>query len=284
MMRSHSANHTEQLPTSTVETAAGSIRLYDSGKSAKPSVIMVPDGPNVIEHCAPLIRLLESKVRVICFDMPGFGYSIPATSHLHSLNQGAQLILSVMDSLGIGSATLAFSCANGFYALNAARMEPARVTSLMLSQTPSLVAMHAWVGRIIPRPLLIPIVGQIATWLFRRKLITRWYPAALPRTANVSSFRERALDAISHGACFCLAGVVQGLTREAMPPMDDMKTPCTMVWGGGDPSHTVTDPLSLLHLVPHAKVITFKDCGHFPDIERHTRFSALLLEQVMRYA
>jgi pimeloyl-ACP methyl ester carboxylesterase len=273
-----------ELPTRFVETTAGLIRLHDSGENTKPCVVMVPDGPNLIEHLTPLIQLLAHEVRVVCFDMPGFGYSIPAPSHVHSLNQGAQVILSVLDNLRIESATLAFSCANGFYALKAAGIAPHRIDGLMLSQTPSLPSMHAWVDRVIPRPLRIPVAGQIVSWMFRKKLVSSWYPMALPLATHRENFHNKAMDAIRHGACFCLAGVVQGLMRGVMPRLDEVKIPCTMVWGGSDPSHAMTDPLSLLQYVPDAQIVTFDDCGHFPDVEAHTRFGALLLEQVMRYA
>jgi pimeloyl-ACP methyl ester carboxylesterase len=272
------------LPTRFFKTRAGMIRAYDSGASAKPCVVLAPDGPNLIEHYASLINMLSPEVRVVCFDMPGFGYSIPAASYTHSLEQGAQVILDIFDELGIKNATLAFSCANGFYALSAARMAPDRINSLMLSQTPSLVSMHAWVDRTVPRLLRMPLIGQMVAWLFRKKMVAGWYRMALPSAADVHGLRDVALGAMGHGACFCLAGVVQGLMREIMPRLEGMETPCTMVWGAGDPSHAMTDPQSLLHCVPGARIVRFEDSGHFPDIEAHDRFGALLLEQVMRYA
>jgi pimeloyl-ACP methyl ester carboxylesterase len=105
-------------------------------------VVFVPDGPNVIEHYAGLILALSERLRVVCFDMPGFGHSLPR------LEQGANTVLAVLDRLDIRSATLAFSCANGFYALRAARLAPGRVSSLFLSRTPSLDAMHACMCRV----------------------------------------------------------------------------------------------------------------------------------------
>lgn len=280
--RKHATPLKKGLDIRFIETDAGSIRLHDSG-SGKSCVAFVPDGPNTIEHYAQLIEFLSPTMRVVCFDMPGFGYSIPAPGYTHSLDEGARAVLSVLECLGIGRATLAFSCANGLYALNAARLAPDRVSGLVLSQTPSLTSMHAWVDRVIPRPLRIPIAGQVITWLFRRKLVTSWYRMALPETRK-HMFRDAALDALHHGACFCLAGVVQGLTREKMPSLSGMKTPCTMVWGGSDPSHAVTDPNSLHQCIPGAEIVIFEECGHFPDIEAPERFGALLVQKVRRYA
>jgi pimeloyl-ACP methyl ester carboxylesterase len=177
---------------------------------------------------------------------------------------------------------LAFSCANGFYALRAAQMAPDRIACLVLSQTPSLDAMHRWVERIIPRPITIPVVGQIAAWLFRRKATRSWYHAALPKTTQARPFQDKALHALANGACFCLAGVVQGLCREKDELLSHVTTPLTVVWGTQDRSHKATDPNSLSVSAPHAEIVRFQDCGHFPDVEQPERYAALLLDRVAK--
>lgn len=264
-----------------IDTPVGTVRIHDSGTSG-PCVVMVPDGPNVIEHYDVLIPLLSRQLRVVCFDMPGFGYSSPGHSYEHSLDQGARAVLGVLDSLGIEKATLAFSCANGFYALRAAKLSPERISHLFLSQTPSLTAMHAWTARVIPRPLRIPVIGQIAAWLFRQKAAASWYGIALPRTTDPTAFREKALHALSSGGSFCLAGVVQGLAREKMASLCGTTTPCTMIWGEKDHSHRCTDPKTLHECVPQADIVHFQDCGHFPDIEQPERFAELLIDRALR--
>ena len=225
---------------------------------------MVPDGPNVIEHYEVVINLLSPRLRVVCFDMPGFGHSRPQPSYEHSLDQGAHAVLGVLDGLGIEKATLAFSCANGFYALRSAKLAPERISNLVLSQTPSLTAMHAWTARVIPRPLRVPVVGQIAAWLFRHKAAASWYGIALPRTTDPQWFREKALTALSSGACFCLAGVVQGLAREKMASLCGVTAPCTMIWGEKDHSHRDTDPRSLHECIPQAEIVHFQKLRALP--------------------
>ena len=269
------------VATQFIETPAGIVRVYDSG-SDKPCVILVPDGPNVIEHYEDLISLLKQDLRVVCFDMPGFGFSFPSSSYEHTLNQGAGSVLSVMDALNIEKATLAFTCANGLYALRVAQLAPQRIRNLVLAQTPSLNAMHAWT-RVVPRPVHIPVVGQIFSKLVRKRFATVWYPRALPKTTDSKPFLEKSLAALSAGSCFCLAGVVQGLRRENEDSFKNIKTPCTMVWGGQDRSHKRTDPNSLLALVPQAEIVTFDDCGHFPDIEQPGRFASILFNRLTSY-
>jgi pimeloyl-ACP methyl ester carboxylesterase len=261
-----------------IDTRMGPIRVYDpTPNSTKPCVVFVPDGPNVVEHYEALFALLSPSLRVICFDMPGFGHSLPQLNTTHKLDQGARAIFAVMDALGISTATLALSCANGLYAIRAAHLAPARVKRLVLAQTPSIGAMKAWVQRIIPKPLRVPILGQLITWLIRSKIEAPWYRIALPRTTDAHPFQTITRNATTRGSCYCLSGIVQGLMGEPHDALASISVPCTMVWGTQDRSHKPTDPRSLLAHVPHAEIIQFDDCGHFPELEQPERYAKLML-------
>jgi pimeloyl-ACP methyl ester carboxylesterase len=268
-----------QLITRMVNTPVGAVRLFDT-QSSKPCVVFVPDGPNVIEHYGALLDLLSQHLRVVCFDMPGFGFSLPDPTYTHSLDQGASAVIGVLDALGVERATLAFSCANGFYALRAAQLSPRRVAGLFLAQTPSLLAMRSWVDRVIPWPVGVPVLGQTVAWLARNKSAHAWYDIALPKTTDREPYRRIANDALSSGGCFCLAGVVQGLARESLATLKDVDTPCTMIWGEQDRSHRHTRADSLLDCTPKAEIIRFNDCGHFPDLEQPQRYAELLLRHL----
>jgi pimeloyl-ACP methyl ester carboxylesterase len=285
--RSRDAARGLQLDDSNLrwlETAAGTIRALDTGspaQSTSPCIVIVPDGPNVIEHYAAVISQLAHSARVVCFDMPGFGFSKPRSDYRHTLDEGARAVLSVMDLLGIQRATLAFSCANGFYALRAARLAQDRVASLFLSQTPSLRAMHAWVERVIPKPLRVPVVGQTIAWLGRETFARGWYARALPRHTDRQPYRDIAKTALKAGACFSLAGVVQGLSAGLPSELEGVTAPCTLLWGQQDRSHHKSDPRSLLECAVHANIHTFEQFGHFPDLEI-PNYPALLSEHVAR--
>ncbi|NJM76206.1 MAG: alpha/beta fold hydrolase [Acaryochloridaceae cyanobacterium RU_4_10] len=145
-----------------LQTQAGILRVLDTG-SRKPPLLIVPDGPCVIEHYADLIELLALDFRVVCFDLPGFGFSYPASSFDFSVSQTAETVVEVMDLLEIPFAVLAFTCANGFFALHVAQHHPHRVSHLVLGQTPSFQSMRQWNDRIIPKILHVPYIHKY--WL-----------------------------------------------------------------------------------------------------------------------
>lgn len=274
--------HIATLAPRMVQTPVGSVRLVDT-EEAKPCVVIVPDGPNVIEHYSELITLLRPQLRVVCFDLPGFGFSLPRADYQHSLDQGASAVLGVLDALAIRRATLAFSCANGFYALRAARLAPERVLSLFLSQTPSFRAMRAWSQRVLPIALHLPVLGQLGIRLARRRLAHRWYGMALPRGTDRSSFRAAADRALAQGACFSLAGVIQGLRPETQQAVEQVRTPCTLLWGASDRTHRETDAESLRECAPGARIVRFEALGHFPDLEQPESYANMLVEHVLSH-
>lgn len=260
-----------------LDTRAGRIRVSDTGGNG-PVIVMTPDGPNVIEHHADLIARLSKDARVVCFDMPGFGFSPQRFGYRHTLDQGSDVVLAVMDALDIKEAALAFSCANGFYAIAAAKKAPQRVRRLLLAQTPGLSAMPAWTDRNVPKVLRTPVVGQVVNRLARRKLAHAWYGIAMNDKPQRDAYRRIAADALDHGGCFCLAGIVQGLSRAQAEELSGVKTPTTMLWGDSDRSHKHTRAESLLELLPQARIRHLPECGHFPELEQPQSYAAFIQE------
>lgn len=249
-------------------TQAGVLRILDTG-GHQPPLLIVPDGPCVIEHYADLIDLLAADFRVVCLDLPGFGFSYPALTYDFSVAQTTEVIIEVMDLLDIRDASLAFTCANGFLALRLAKQYPQRISHLVLGQTPSFAAMRQWNERIIPKILQVPYLGQAIAAGFARQFSSHWYDTALPHNSeHKSSFVNIADQALQAGGCFCLASLVQGLTRTDDSEFDAVSVPTLLIHGNRDRSHRHTDFASLREHVPQAEIITFTGCGHFPDLER----------------
>lgn len=269
--RQEKSLHAENMKL--VETQAGMLRILDTGGHKHP-LLVVPDGPCVIEHYVDLIDLLSSDFRVICFDLPGFGFSYPAFRYDFSVSQTAEAVAEVMDLLDIHDAALSFTCANGFVALCLARSHPNRISHLVLGQTPSFQLMRQWSERIIPKILHIPYVGQSIVAGFTRKLSSRWYDTALPSNSeHKPQFVEYADQALKSGGCFCLASLVQGLSRTQDSEISEISVPTLLIHGTKDRSHRHTDFTSLRDHVPKAEVITFQGCGHFPDLERPQEYA-----------
>lgn len=255
-----------------VRTNAGQLRLVDTGGD-KPVILTTPDGPCVIEHYRQLIDSLSEVFRVICFDMPGFGFSFPSTRYRFRIPEAADATLELLDALSINRAIIAFTCVNGIVALNLAQRYPNRVSHLILAQTPGMAGMRQWTNRNIPRVLRVPFVGQLTGLIGTQYLATNWFKLALPKESeHKRRFVETAKHALQTGGCFCLASQVQGALECSDEDADHVTCPTLMIHGDSDYSHRQTDFQSLAGTIPHARIVSFEGCGHFPNLERSSEY------------
>jgi pimeloyl-ACP methyl ester carboxylesterase len=263
-------------PYALVDTRRSRLRVLDTGGD-KPALLLAPDGPCVVEHYAPLIESLREQFRVVCADLPGFGFSRPRGDYAHTLRDGADVLLALLDALRIERATLALSCVNGFYAIAAAKLAPQRVTRLVLAQTPDFAAMRAWTAAMVPAPIAVPVVGQLLNRVTCRKIAHGWLRVAVADRTRRGAMQQVADHALCSGGCYCFAGVVQGMmrTRADEPLLHDVRVPATLVWGRLDRSHKATDPQSIRRHLPQARVVEV-DTGHFPDLEAPGEYARLL--------
>jgi len=264
-----------------IDTDYGKIRVKDT-KTNKPVIVSVPDGPNVIEHHEELIVKLAENYRVICFELPGFGFSYPSFSYDYSFDMTAKIIINVIDVLKVKRASLSFSCANGFYGITVAKMIPERIEHLFLAQTPAMHQMKNWTKVNVPKPLRIPGFGQIANSLLEKKLAYKWYHYALPKNVDRSVYQQKAVDTIKSGGCFCLSSLVQGLTKEMKNPLSGIEIPTTLVWGNKDYSHRFTDFNTIKEHVSNSNIVEFDNCGHFPELENPTKYVSLINETLKK--
>jgi pimeloyl-ACP methyl ester carboxylesterase len=251
----------------TIPTPFGAVRVRTEGDPKAPAIVLVPDGPFVVEHYDSLLSRLGRDYFVVCFDLPGFGFSHPRAGYDHSFAAAVSVIEQVLDQLGLARVTLAFTCANGFYALAFASRRPERVARLVLGQTPSFDTMLAWMERVVPKPIRVPVVGQLINYAQRQRLPGQWFGICLPDSAPRAEWTGIACSNLHAGGCFCFASVVQGLWRCRGETFAGIVAPTVMLWGERDRSHRKTDPESLLSVVPHARIVRLPSVGHCPHLE-----------------
>lgn len=265
----------------TIDTSFGKVCVYDnSNLEAEKTILMVPDGPCVIEHFLPLDETISKKYRVIIFDLPGFGFSNPKGKYNHRADQAVVVIREVYDSMGVDSAILNFTCVNGYYALEFAEKYPEDVSGIVLGQTPSVQDMRAWVSRVVPFPYRVPILGQVLNKLTNTMLIKAWFRIALPKKIDKAPWVNKSVENLERGGCNCFSGVVQGMSSFEGRVYQTRSIPIVAQWGLSDRSHTASNSYSIKQLVPLATVVELEDTGHFPNIENPTALlSALNLIQ-----
>jgi pimeloyl-ACP methyl ester carboxylesterase len=252
------------------------VRYRQRGRG--PSLIFATDPPVPLESYDALIDALADRYRVTVFEMPGFGCSLPRVSFRFSLPGATAALGRILAGLDGGPHHLVLPCVLGYLGIALAR-GPGRplLASLVFSQTPHWDDAQTWLRGRDPQGLLRrPGLGQLGLALLRRRRVRGWYRTALGDPALVEPLTALTLQGFDHGACFCLASAFQDFLAEHHGLLGPVELPVLAVWGGRDPSHAASRPTGIRDYAPSAQLAHFDDAGHFPELERSARFSALL--------
>jgi pimeloyl-ACP methyl ester carboxylesterase len=263
---------------SFLHTSAGLIRIRDSG-GRSPSLIFASDGPNVLEHYDAVFELLSPSYRLICLDMPGFGFSWPNSSFDFSLQQYVSIVAHAIVKLRADPATLMFPCAWSYVAFLLATDQPSLVDRLIVSQCPHWDEEQAWSRRIVMKGAVgTPVIGQLFLALASQRVSDMWYSNALPQGKSASDFAEPARKVLSNGGIFCLASLTQTWSYAKYPSLR-VTQPVVVMWGGSDRTHRRSNPNSVLPYLQRGKIMVFPEAGHFPELEDPERLKSLLMNE-----
>ncbi|KAE9377399.1 alpha/beta-hydrolase [Stipitochalara longipes BDJ] len=264
---------------SFLSTPAGSIRIRDSG-GPSPSLLFACDGPNVLEHYDAIFSLLSPSYRLICLEMPGFGFSYPSSTFNFSLHQYASIVAHAITELKAGKVTLMFPCAWSYVAFLLAAEQPGLVERLVVSQCPHWDEEQAWGRRIGMNSGLLgtPIVGQLFLTVAAQRVADTWYQNALPAGTPTEGYAEPARKVLGNGGIFCLASLSQTWARERNVGFK-VEQPTVVMWGGADKTHRKSNPDSVLGYLKKGKLMVFSDAGHFPELEDPGRLEGLLADE-----
>ncbi|MCB9080490.1 MAG: alpha/beta hydrolase [Lewinellaceae bacterium] len=260
------------------------IRYQLVGEPGKPIIVFSPDPPNVIEHYADLIALLQPDFQVLIFEMPGFGFSLPTrTGFTFTLGEAVQLTSRFFDELHIQRAHLCFPCVTGFVATELARQRPDLVGKIIVVQTPSWEEQARWAKRIDFKGIMAtPFLGQFFLQSRKRWIAKQWYRVALPRESTDDRFNTTSQNAFDQGACYCLASGLQGFFQHSAPPSaEPLFANALVVWGDRDRTHRHTDKATVPATFNASQVQHFDRAGHFPELEFPEQFAALLKASIL---
>jgi pimeloyl-ACP methyl ester carboxylesterase len=264
---------------SRVELSQTSVRVRIQGTRG-PTVVIVPDPPNTLEHYDTVVEILSRDARVVVFEVPGFGLSYPRTARFDfSPRTYADFTIEVLQHFGLRGVTLVYSCMGGYVAMMAAREHPELIARLILCQTPAHADMVKWARRFDRLGLLgVPFVGQGIMAVVKNPATRIWYPAALPKGADAKPFLAPALAAQKLGGPYALASGIQALNSLDLRSIEGVEQPTTVIWGHADRTHAKSTPRGIAPLLPQARFVDFEHAGHFPDLEEPRRFARVALD------
>jgi pimeloyl-ACP methyl ester carboxylesterase len=187
------------------------------------------------------------------------------------------VLIALLETHALHGCTLSVSCLGAFVGLEVAARRPDLVGKLLLMQVASYEEMRSWsLAEDVCRIIQTPILGQVAMKVGKTLVARQWYHSALPAGADSGPFLRPTLASFRRGACFCLASAFQSFQRGTFGAKEPIPQRTLVVWGGADRTHAGTARESILQHVPHASLLHFPGCGHFPDLENEQAYLELI--------
>jgi len=246
-------------------------RLHVVERGQGPAILMVHGLAGQLGHYTyALVDLLAPQFRVVALDRPGSGYSERAPGSAATLSVQADVLIALLDQLGLQRPLVVGHSLGGALALALAQRHPERVAGLVLLAPltqlipgvppvfRALTISRPWLQQLVARTLAVPLT--IAGRVPAMKVI--FGPDAMPGDYGVRGGGLLALRP-SHfvAACADLTAIPQDLPG-VMGRYASMKTPVRVLYGRGD---RVLDPqvhgAGLVAQLPGAR-LTLIDGGH----------------------
>jgi pimeloyl-ACP methyl ester carboxylesterase len=246
------------------EVAGARIRFVEQGEG--PPVVLVHGFASALETWRGVAAELAKKHRVVALDLKGFGWSSRPDGD-YSPQAEAQLVLALMDQRNIHQAAVVAHSWGSSVALAMAIAAPERVTRLALYD--------AWVyEEQLPTTFLWARASGVGEALFDLfyaerpddKIARAFYDPRKYVTEKFVEDVERALDRPGTTAA-ALAAVRQQRYAEMQKQYAGVKQPVLLLWGREDEVTLLTYGERLARDLPHAHLVVYPRCGHFPMIE-----------------
>ena len=242
-----------------IPTRVGAIAIADEG-AGKP-VVLWPSLFSDHRLYAQVVPLLASGWRPIRIDGPGFGQSDPPAGDVQP-DVYADVVLDVMDTLGIGQAFVAGCSWGGQIAAHLGARAPARVHGVLIMNAPLGPSLGGHGFELVGTRWF----GATEFWGngVARSMFARSSRVAYPERVRAFASAFKTFD---RAAAATTARTVltrfQGLS-EVLPRLPQ---PTTILMGAEDALYPVERMRPFAALAPDAKLDIVPHCGHLAPLE-----------------
>ncbi len=246
------------------------LRLRDSGPRDAPAVILLHGFGASLDTWEPWARALSTRFRVVRLDLPGFGLTGADPTGDYSDARAMQILIEMMDQLGIERASLVGNSMGGRIAWTFAAFHPSRVSRLVLISPDGFASPGFAYGR----PPTVPILMQALPYVAPRGLIRANLAAAYARPEALSEptltrYRDMLLAPGVRAAI--LARTSQTILQDPAPLLARVEAPTLLLWGEKDRMIPISNAADYLRHLPHATLVRLPNLGHVPFEEDPAR-------------
>lgn len=245
-----------------IEVKGQRLHYDESGPESGATIVLLHGWGCNHTTVASIRKLLEGKMHVYSFDLPGFGGS-PEPSEVWGIEKYTQFTEDALQALGISKPILLGHSFGG------------RISILLSSRNEVSKVILVDAAGVKPRHSL--------KWYFKvysYKTAKKLYPLLLgKKRAQVKIEQARAKRGSSdyNNATPMMRTILSKCVNEDLcHVMPYVKAPTLLVWGENDTATPLADAKKMEKLIPDAGLVSFAGCGHYSFLDNPGGFRAVI--------
>lgn len=263
---------------------------YKKAGTGEPSLVLLHGFPSSAYSWREVLAPLSKNHTVVAYDRPGFGLtSRPlewSGENPYSPDAQPEILLSLMDELGLEQSVLVGNSAGGALAIQAALENPERVKALVLvapaiyqgNDRPSLqqILLNTPQGRRAG----VLLVRQIAEW-GRELGKTAWHdPSKI--TPEIWDGYTLPLKTDNWDKALLEVARSSGSRENLADRLSELNIPVLVIAGDDDRIVPTQDSIRAASEIPGAELVVIPNCGHAPQEECPNEFLAAVNDFLAR--
>lgn len=248
----------------TAQTAAQSVP--SGARSDVPAVVLLHGFGSSLQTWDAWAEGLTATHRVVRIDLPGSGLSPPDPAHDYRDERSLQLLLALLDDLGLKRVSLVGHSMGGRIAWTFAARFPERIDKLVLVAPDGFASFGFEYGQAMDVPATLGLMRHVLPKPLLRMNLKAAYarPQALS-DAVTTRYHDLILAPGARQAM--LDRLAQTVLQEPGPLLRQIRAPTLLVWGEADAMIPVSNASDYLQAITGSRLVSWPDVGHLPQEE-----------------
>lgn len=253
-------------PTDLRTVGPWRLHVRDSGPRQAPVVVLLHGFGASLQTWDAWARGLSPTHRVIRLDWPGSGLSPPDPANDYADARSLQLLLSVLDELGVSHATFVGHSMGGRIAWTFAAQHPERTERLVLIAPDGFASEGFEYGKPPQVPAIMGLMRDVLPkFLLRMNLKAAYAQADHLSDAVTTRYHELLLAPGVRQAM--LERLKQTVLQEPEPLLRQIKAPTLLIWGQADAMIPTGNARDYLQAIAGSRLFLCPGVGHLPHEE-----------------
>jgi pimeloyl-ACP methyl ester carboxylesterase len=250
-------------PSQFVDVAGVRLHLRDTGPRNARAVILLHGFGASLHTWEGWAEPLSERMRVVRFDIPGFGLTGPDPTGDYSDVRSIAVLDALMDRLGLAQADLVGNSMGGRIAWRFAAQHPDRVRRLVLISPDGFASPEFQYGVAPDVPLTARLLPYtLPAWMLRKTLEPAYGDPS--RVTDTQVARYRAMMLVPGVREAILARMGQQVLEPPEPFLRAITAPTLLVWGEKDAMVPLSNAADYQRALRDSRLVTFPTLGHVP--------------------